>query len=637
MAAPESAKLPDPDGTRVVLVGASAFSALDSLPAVRGNLTILRNLFRDKWQLPADHCTVLADPPLPRDVSRAVGKAAREASDTLLIYYAGHGLIEPRTGRLHLAIESSDPRSVHDSAVPYDWIRMDVEGSRAQRRIVVLDCCYSARAFGVQSNAPALELDGTYLLAAAAETAVALAPPGEPVTAFTGEWASILQEGIPGETQLLTLDAIFTRLRTRLVTRERPEPQRLCRNQLGQAPFIRNAAYTAPRDTPEGAEAGPESPDSLLADQAIADLYTSRSLADTLQAAADGIVTHLGYGLAAVNLVRPDGDLVVAALAGDPGAEAVMTGRVGSRESWERRLAMGEDWDLLRFIPHTEGWVLFDDDVPQWRTDGPLPQREQEWHPEDRLYAPMYTAGFRKELIGVISVDLPRNGLRPGPQTRGHLRRYAYHCGTAIGNARLRANMQRALVRLEREQQALRASEESFRQAFEYAPSGVAIAELGGDRNGRLLRANDALCTMLGRPASAMRRHSLADLVHPEDIGTLLRMAPQGGYEEVRLARRDGTYVPVRLRTSIVADVSDGPIFQLSHIDEIRPAPSPEPTVPAPVGAARTESFGSPEGREPNEQATGEDAQTVRWALPFPTRLGRGWSRRFRQDGGTGR
>lgn len=88
--------------------------------------------------------------------------------------------------------------------------------------------------------------------------------------------------------------------------------------------------------------------------------------------------------------------------------------------------------------------------------------------------------------------------------------------------------MQRALVRLEREQQALRASEESFRQAFEYAPSGMAIAEMGGDQHGRLLRTNDALCRLLGRPASVLRRYSFADLVHPEDIGTLLRTSAEG-------------------------------------------------------------------------------------------------------------
>ncbi|MGW6564318.1 diguanylate cyclase CdgB [Streptomyces sp. NPDC054975] len=303
--------------------------------------------------------------------------------------------------------------------------------------------------------------------------------------------------------------------------------------------------------------------------QVVADLNTARSLADTLQTVADGIVAGLNYELACVNLVRPDGDLVVAAFAGSTAAEALITGRVGSRASWERRLSMGVAWGDLRFIPHTEGWVLIEDDVPQWHTEGPAPRFEDEWHPHDRLYAPMYASGSGRELLGVISVDRPRNGRHPGPWGQEALQMYASQSAIAISNARLRANMQRALVRLEREQQALRASEESFRQAFEYAPSGMAIAEMGGDQHGRLLRTNDALCRLLGRPASVMRRYSFADLVHPEDIGTLLRTSAEGGRAELRLGRRDGTYVWVSLRNSVVADTADGPRFLLTHVEDI--------------------------------------------------------------------
>ncbi|MGW4564519.1 diguanylate cyclase CdgB [Streptomyces sp. NPDC004561] len=307
--------------------------------------------------------------------------------------------------------------------------------------------------------------------------------------------------------------------------------------------------------------------------QVMADMNTARSLADTLQTVADGAVSALGYEMACVNLVRQDGDLVVAAFSGNSAAEALITGRVGSRESWERRLNMGERWGDLVFIPHTEGWVLDDDDVPQWYTDGPAPRFEDEWHPSDRLFAPMYTPGVQGgssgELLGVVSVDRPRNGRRPGAWGREALQMYAFQAAIAISNARLRANMQRALVRLEREQQALRASEESFRQAFEYAPSGMAIAEMGGDQHGRILRTNDALCRLLGRPASAMRRYAFSDLVHPEDIGTLLRTSAEGGRAELRLGRRDGSYVWVSLRNSVVADAADGPRFLLTHVEDI--------------------------------------------------------------------
>ncbi|QUW77871.1 diguanylate cyclase [Streptomyces mirabilis] len=312
--------------------------------------------------------------------------------------------------------------------------------------------------------------------------------------------------------------------------------------------------------------------------QVTADVNTARSLADTLQTVADGVVTGLGYELACVNLVRPDSDLVVAAVAGNAGTDEMNPGEVAARAFWDRRLNMGEAWGDLRFVPHTEGRDLGEDDVPQSHADSPAagmpaPGSQGEWHPSDRLFAPMYSPGVSGasagELIGVLSVDRPRNGQRPGAWGREALQMYAFQAAIAISNARLRANMQRALVRLEREQQALRASEESFRQAFEYAPSGMAIAEMGGDQHGRILRTNDALCRLLGRPASAMRRYSFSDLVHPEDIGTLLRTSAEGGRAELRLGRRDGTYVWVSLRNSVVADAADGPRFLLTHVEDM--------------------------------------------------------------------
>ncbi|MFE9512541.1 PAS domain S-box protein [Streptomyces sp. NPDC006643] len=322
-------------------------------------------------------------------------------------------------------------------------------------------------------------------------------------------------------------------------------------------PFTRNPSYAHTH----GAQADLQS--------TIQNLHAAGSLADTLQTAADGVVTGLGYKLACVNLVQPDGDLVVAAFSGNPAAEALITGRIGGRASWERRLSMGERWGELRFIPHHEGVVLLEDDVPQWHTEGPEPRFEDEWHPRDRLYAPMYSPGGDRDLLGVISVDWPRDGRRPDPEQRGNLAAYAAHAAVAIANARLWANSRRALVRLEREQQALRASEESFRQAFEYAPSGMAIAEMGGDQHGRLVRTNDALCRLLDRSASAIRRYSFSDLVHPEDIGTLLRTSAEGGRAELRLARRDNSYVWVSLRNSVVADATDGPRFLLTHVEDI--------------------------------------------------------------------
>ncbi|MFI2612501.1 diguanylate cyclase domain-containing protein [Kitasatospora sp. NPDC018619] len=302
----------------------------------------------------------------------------------------------------------------------------------------------------------------------------------------------------------------------------------------------------------------------------VADLNAARSLAGTLQAVVEGAVHGLGFDAAAVSLVRPDGDLVVAAvweLEESPmGGPSVLLGQVGSRESWERLLGVSDHWGTLRFLPYDRGWAVASD-IPRWIGDGPLPVYANDWHPADGLLAPMYSAGG--DLLGVLSVDRPRSGKRPGAWTREALEMFSLQASIAIGNARLRAEMQRALARLEKEQQALRASEESFRQAFEYAPSGMAITELHGAGRGQLTRVNDALCRLLGRPRAVLRQQSFADLVHPEDRALLERTSAESGRAELRLSRRDGGYQWVCLRNSIVADAAEGPSFLLTHVEDI--------------------------------------------------------------------
>lgn len=555
--------LPVPERSRALFIGVDTFEHLEDLPAVGRNLSTLVNLFAEEvWGLGAEHSVQLLNPSSLREVDEAVFRTAEAASDTLLVYYAGHGLLD-RKGQLYLAMPGSDERFVHSTALPYDWVRMGLAASSAQRCIVILDCCFSARAMGLQSSPSTMielaEAEGTYVIAAAAENAVALAPPGEAYTAFTGALVSVLSDGVADASKLLDLNTVFTALKAILKRQGRPDPQSLERNQVGRLAFAKNPAYVPDR--------------SGTPDTAVQELHRARSLADTLQAVADGVKDGLGYELACVHLVRPDGDLVAASFAGHPSIEDMIVGRITSRSAWDRLLETGERWGDLRFLPRGEGQAPNEDDLPNRHHLGPVPPLKDAWHPTDRLLAPIYTeypeGDGRRELTGIICVDRPRSRRLPSQEQREALQSYAFHAGLAINQSRLRANMQRALVRLEREQTALRASEGSFRQAFEYAPSGLAISEMGGNKHGILLRTNDALCRLLGRPAPVLRRHKFYDFIHPEDANILMNTSADNGHAEVRLGLRDGTYIWVSLRHSVVADTADGPRFLLTHVEDI--------------------------------------------------------------------
>lgn len=80
----------------------------------------------------------------------AVRQAAAEASDTLIVYFAGHGLVDAQD-QLVLALPHTEFGRI-ETGLPYDWVRQVLLlDSRAERHVVILDCCYSGLALGRMS------------------------------------------------------------------------------------------------------------------------------------------------------------------------------------------------------------------------------------------------------------------------------------------------------------------------------------------------------------------------------------------------------------------------------------------------------------------------------------------------------
>ncbi|WP_369383135.1 caspase family protein [Streptomyces sp. cg36] len=251
-----------------MLIGTSRYTdpGLTSLPAVAENLTALARLLRDPgiWGLPKTHCTVISNPATAAEVIDPIIEAAQQATDTLLLYYAGHGLIARRDAELHLALTGSRPNAAH-TALPYATIRDELLNTRARRQVVILDCCYSGRALGRMASADAATvladeaaIEGTYLIAAAAETRTALSVPGEPHTAFTAELLTTLRCGIPGQGPHLDLDTLYRHVETTLRAKQRPLPQRRIRNTADRLAFHNRAHVpTPPAPTPTASEPAP--------------------------------------------------------------------------------------------------------------------------------------------------------------------------------------------------------------------------------------------------------------------------------------------------------------------------------------------------------------------------------------------
>ncbi|MBD2830651.1 caspase family protein, partial [Streptomyces globisporus] len=166
-------------------------------------------------------------------------------TDTLLVYYAGHGMRDADSADLYLGLKVAENAGY--TSVAYQHLRAELRLARARRKIVVLDCCFSGRAartLAATQNVLAAQaaVDGAYVITASPRDRMALAPDGERYTAFTGELLTLLREGLKDGPELLDLDTVFRVLEERLRGKNRPLPQRSQENGVGRLGLVRNRA-----------------------------------------------------------------------------------------------------------------------------------------------------------------------------------------------------------------------------------------------------------------------------------------------------------------------------------------------------------------------------------------------------------
>ncbi|WP_328875047.1 caspase family protein [Streptomyces sp. NBC_00287] len=242
-------RLPDPRGSRAVLIGTSSYDSPDLKPllAVRNNLEVLSELLTaDNGAFLPGRCTVVQDSADPRGVCRTIREAAADAPDTLLVYFSGHGILNHDYSELHLALSGADQNDLRWTTVPFQVIREIFETASCRNKILILDCCQSGwvldSMMGDNSGEAPLEIRGTYLLTSSSGDLKSYAPPTDRYTAFTGELIQLLRDGLPGGPELLPLSALFDPLAEALEGRSMPRPQQQGSDGHAALALVRNRA-----------------------------------------------------------------------------------------------------------------------------------------------------------------------------------------------------------------------------------------------------------------------------------------------------------------------------------------------------------------------------------------------------------
>jgi len=284
-------------------------------------------------------------------------------------------------------------------------------------------------------------------------------------------------------------------------------------------------------------------------------VHGSLDLTRTLDAVAEGVVEAAGFGLAVVNLAEPNGDFTVVSAAGSDQLRREMVGTKGSAATWNELFRRAERWDSLYFVDHRYG-------VPEslytWVPDIPIPEDPDGWHPLDCLFAPLMAPTGK--WIGVLSVDLPVGGRRPGPQQREILALFAEHAAIAILHARMHSALEQSQANLEYAANhdsltglANRAYLRERVNAMLREPGrevGVLVIDLNGFKRVNDAAGHEAGDEVLRVVAERMRRH-----IREEDV-----LARMGGDEFLVVLVGDDLATPLRDTASRLVEVVSKPI-----------------------------------------------------------------------------
>ncbi|MEU4486190.1 substrate-binding domain-containing protein [Streptomyces purpurascens] len=228
----------DPRGraNRALLVGVSEYDhtapdpqgVTGQLPAVRHNRKTLQDALNRSGVFGAGEVRVLASPS-EEDFRGQLRGAVREAEGLLLLYFAGHAVVNTSGGELHLQMRTAQVVAGElPGAVSFAQVlgQICVAESRAEKVLVILDCCYAGHAAGVWHRFadPEGNKEKVLLLMSVQPNRCILGGDADIATPFTRELAEVLDEG--GE---VWLSELYPTLKQRMdeagYTAEEDDPQ----------------------------------------------------------------------------------------------------------------------------------------------------------------------------------------------------------------------------------------------------------------------------------------------------------------------------------------------------------------------------------------------------------------------------
>lgn len=169
--------------------------------------------------------------------------------DNLLIYYAGHGLLDIEDlKKLYLATNDTRLQDKMLTCVSSDELKAPLIKCKARNKIMILDCCFAAKAAGLQSDAISLSgnywgsTEGVYFMMSSDIDEPSRYDPNDHSipTFFTQKLIQTITEGAEANHEIWTLDEVFEAMKRKWDKSKAPEPINLTYKEVGRMPFCYN-------------------------------------------------------------------------------------------------------------------------------------------------------------------------------------------------------------------------------------------------------------------------------------------------------------------------------------------------------------------------------------------------------------
>lgn len=111
----------------------------------------------------ADHIRFLHDTTATRQgIEEALAwlqtRVQADPDATIVVYYSGHGWVDPTTQQYYLIPQDTEPTDVASTALPGETFTMGLRAIQAQRLLVILDCCHAGGMATAKGETSAVKL-----------------------------------------------------------------------------------------------------------------------------------------------------------------------------------------------------------------------------------------------------------------------------------------------------------------------------------------------------------------------------------------------------------------------------------------------------------------------------------------------